>query len=81
MPSTACEGGVETKLFSLIRDLMPNANLATVQRKYFNESKGLLIIRVCVCVCAYCVRVHACVRACGVPTRFNVYKSDKAFQK
>ena len=29
-----------TKLFHLVSEHYPNANLATVQRKYFNETKG-----------------------------------------
>ena len=29
-----------TKLFKTIIDQLPSANLATVQRKYFNETKG-----------------------------------------
>ena len=40
MPSTACEGGKMTKLFKLILDQLPSVNVATVQRKYFNENKG-----------------------------------------
>lgn len=45
MPSTAWEGGNMTKLFKLISDEIPLANLATVQRKYFNETKGLQYIK------------------------------------
>ena len=40
MPNTACEGGNMTKLFKMVSDQVPSANLATVQRKYFNETKG-----------------------------------------
>ena len=40
MPSTACEAGKMTKLFKLILEQLPSVNLATVQRKYFNENKG-----------------------------------------
>jgi len=42
MPNTACEAGNMTKLFQLISEQFPDTNLATVQRKYFNESKGTL---------------------------------------
>ena len=42
MPTTACEGGTATKLFNLISNHCLHANLATVQRKYFNESKGTM---------------------------------------
>ena len=40
MPNTACEGGNMTKLFKLTGEQFPESNLATVQRKYFNETKG-----------------------------------------
>ena len=40
MPNTACASGNMTKLFQLISDQYHNTNIATVQRKYFNESKG-----------------------------------------
>ena len=43
MPSTSCENGNATKLFKLISDEYINANVAAVQRKYFNESKGKYI--------------------------------------
>ncbi|CAH1773969.1 unnamed protein product [Owenia fusiformis] len=45
MPSTACENGNMTKLFKLISDQFTNTNIATVQRKYFNEEKGLQYIK------------------------------------
>ena len=41
MPNTACEAGNTTKLFQLISEQFNDTNLATVQRKYFNESKGI----------------------------------------
>ena len=41
MPNTACEAGNMTKLFQLISEQFNDTNLATVQRKYFNESKGM----------------------------------------
>ncbi|XP_022081598.1 mutS protein homolog 4-like isoform X1 [Acanthaster planci] len=44
MPVTACEGSM-TKLFKLITDNFPNTSIATVQRKYFNETKGLQYIK------------------------------------
>lgn len=47
MPNTACEGGTATKLFSMISNYCPRVNLATVQRKYFNESKGVVVWRRC----------------------------------
>ena len=43
MPSTAYEN--MTKLFKIISDQYQNTNIAAVQRKYFNESKGM---RLCV---------------------------------
>ena len=41
MPNTVCEGTTVTKLFKMVTNHCPQANLATVQRKYFNEGKGL----------------------------------------
>lgn len=43
MPNTVCEGTTVTKLFKMVTNHCPQANLATVQRKYFNEGKGLYI--------------------------------------
>ena len=40
MPNTVCGTGTATKLFTMISNYCPHVNLATVQRKYFNESKG-----------------------------------------
>ena len=40
MPHTACEGGAMTKLFKLISDNFQGLDVTTVQRKYFNETKG-----------------------------------------
>nr|XP_006819740.1 PREDICTED: mutS protein homolog 4-like [Saccoglossus kowalevskii] len=45
MPNTACESGNMTKMFKLISDHFQNTNIATVQRKYFNETKGLQYIK------------------------------------
>ena len=41
MPNTACEAGNTTKLFQLISEQFNDTNLATVQQKYFNESKDI----------------------------------------
>ena len=40
MPSTAYESSNMTKLFKIISDQYQNTNIAAVQRKYFNETKG-----------------------------------------
>lgn len=40
MPSTAFDNGAMTKLFKLVTHQFQNSNIATVQRKYFNETKG-----------------------------------------
>ena len=40
MPSTAYENSNMTKLFRIISDQYQNTNIAAVQRKYFNETKG-----------------------------------------
>ncbi|XP_071668901.1 mutS protein homolog 4 isoform X4 [Patagioenas fasciata] len=41
MSNTACDIGNTTKLFSLITEHFKNVTFTTVQRKYFNETKGL----------------------------------------
>uniref|UniRef100_H3AEP5 MutS protein homolog 4 n=1 Tax=Latimeria chalumnae TaxID=7897 RepID=H3AEP5_LATCH len=41
MPNTACDKGTATKLFSLITENFKTVAFTTVQRKYFNETKGL----------------------------------------
>ncbi|XP_052034780.1 mutS protein homolog 4 [Apodemus sylvaticus] len=41
MSNTACIVGNSTKLFTLITENFKNVNFTTVQRKYFNETKGL----------------------------------------
>uniref|UniRef100_A0A7M6DQK7 DNA mismatch repair proteins mutS family domain-containing protein n=2 Tax=Clytia hemisphaerica TaxID=252671 RepID=A0A7M6DQK7_9CNID len=49
MPTTACENGNMSPLFEAISQQNPHINLTTVQRKYFNETKGLECIKdVCV---------------------------------
>ncbi len=40
MPNTACENGNMTKLFKLVSEEYTDTHIATVQRKYFNETKG-----------------------------------------
>ncbi|XP_072025616.1 mutS protein homolog 4-like [Amphiura filiformis] len=45
MSNTCCEGSNMTKLFKLISDNFQNTSIATVQRKYFNEKKGLQYIK------------------------------------
>ncbi|XP_021090588.2 mutS protein homolog 4 [Mesocricetus auratus] len=41
MSNTACVVGNSTKLFTLVTENFKNVNFTTVQRKYFNETKGL----------------------------------------
>ncbi|XP_054132649.1 mutS protein homolog 4 isoform X8 [Melozone crissalis] len=41
MSNTACDAGNTTNLFSLITEHFKNVTFTTVQRKYFNETKGL----------------------------------------
>nr|XP_025972195.1 mutS protein homolog 4 [Dromaius novaehollandiae] len=41
MSNTACDAGNTTKLFGLITEHFKNVTFTTVQRKYFNETKGL----------------------------------------
>ncbi|KAL4613129.1 hypothetical protein GN956_G23384 [Arapaima gigas] len=45
MPDTAREKGKGTKLFTLITENFQGAALTTIQRKYFNEKKGLEYIQ------------------------------------
>ncbi|XP_022321107.2 mutS protein homolog 4-like isoform X2 [Crassostrea virginica] len=45
MPNTACENGAMTKLFKLVTHQFQNSNVSTVQRKYFNETKGLQSVK------------------------------------
>ena len=40
LPNTVCDDTVKTKLYQLLSDQYGEANLTTVQRKYFNECKG-----------------------------------------
>ncbi|KAL8565438.1 hypothetical protein ACOMHN_049415 [Nucella lapillus] len=44
LPNTACENGNATKLFQIISDEFQHTTLSTVQRRYFNETKGLQYI-------------------------------------
>ena len=43
MPNTACEGGNISVLYKKISNSFQDVNLVTVQRKYFNETKGVYI--------------------------------------
>lgn len=43
MPNTACEN--PSTLFKFLSDQLPYANLSSVQRKYFNEAKGLEYVK------------------------------------
>ncbi|XP_052784733.1 mutS protein homolog 4-like [Mya arenaria] len=45
LPSTACEAGTMTTLSKIVTDQFPNTAISTVQRKYFNETKGLLTVK------------------------------------
>ncbi|XP_025028977.1 mutS protein homolog 4-like, partial [Python bivittatus] len=45
MSNTACDSGNATKLYSLIAENFKNVTFTTVQRKYFNETKGLEYIK------------------------------------
>ena len=45
MPNTAYEGHTPTRLYKTISDQFHTTNLVTVQRKYFNEAKGMQYIK------------------------------------
>lgn len=53
LPNTVCDGGTRTKLYQLLLHHFDEATLTTVQRKYFNESKGT---NECVIVYSWYVR-------------------------
>ncbi|KAK3612393.1 hypothetical protein CHS0354_031987 [Potamilus streckersoni] len=44
-PNTACEAGSTSKLFKVISDDFQNVSISTVQRKYFNETRGLQYVQ------------------------------------
>ena len=41
VPHTVCENGSMTEMFKMISDHFNNTNIATVQKKYFNEHNGM----------------------------------------
>ncbi|XP_060559607.1 mutS protein homolog 4-like [Ruditapes philippinarum] len=45
LPSTACESGSMTNLSKFISDQFHHTSISTVQRKYFNETKGLMYVK------------------------------------
>ncbi|XP_074639659.1 mutS protein homolog 4-like [Acropora palmata] len=45
MPNTACENGNLSTLFKLLSDQLPYTNLSAIQRRYFNEAKGLEYVK------------------------------------
>lgn len=49
MPNTVCDDTVKTKLYQLLSDHYGEANLTTVQRKYFNECKGWFLASYVLC--------------------------------
>ncbi|KAH3873388.1 hypothetical protein DPMN_036623 [Dreissena polymorpha] len=44
-PNTACESGTMTNLSKIVTEQFPNTTISTVQRKYFNETKGLMNVK------------------------------------
>lgn len=44
LPNTVCDSGAKTKLYQLLLDHFDETTLTTVQRKYFNESKGMHMV-------------------------------------
>ncbi|XP_062863717.1 mutS protein homolog 4 [Trichomycterus rosablanca] len=45
MPDTACDKGQATKLYNLVTENFPSVAFSAIQRKYFNERKGLEYIQ------------------------------------
>ena len=76
MPNTACEAGNMTKLFHLISEQFADTNLATVQRKYFNESKGMSMGIVAVVKLVMCVGLQYIKQLC-VP-EYNTVEMELA---
>ncbi|XP_064400656.1 mutS protein homolog 4-like isoform X2 [Halichondria panicea] len=44
MPHTVCDVGAKTKLYQLVAEQFAESTITSVQRKYFNESKGLAYV-------------------------------------
>ncbi len=52
MPHTVCDVGAKTKLYQLVAEQFAESTITSVQRKYFNESKGVYSSIQCVyCMC------------------------------
>lgn len=45
LPNTSLEYGSKSKLICRIKELFPEMTTVTIQRKYFNETRGLQYIQ------------------------------------
>jgi len=45
LPHTICDAGQNSKLFSQITDMFPNVTISSVQRRYYNDTKGLQYVK------------------------------------
>ncbi|GFS64862.1 mutS protein homolog 4 [Trichonephila inaurata madagascariensis] len=84
MPNTSLEHGSKTKLLCRIRELFPEMTTVTVQRKYFNETKGLQYIQE-LCASEYkTVEIEVspkyyCLAACAALLKFFEFKQNVTF--
>ncbi|GFQ66206.1 mutS protein homolog 4 [Trichonephila clavata] len=84
MPNTSLEHGSKTKLLCRIRELFPEMTTVTVQRKYFNEIKGLQYIQE-LCASEYkTVEIEVspkyyCLAACAALLKYFEFKQNVTF--
>ncbi|GIX70034.1 mutS protein homolog 4 [Caerostris darwini] len=84
MPNTSVEHGFKTKLICRIRELFPEISTVTVQRKYFNETKGLQYIQE-LCASEYkTVEIEVspkyyCLAACAALLKYFEFKQNVTY--
>ncbi|GBM16038.1 MutS 4 [Araneus ventricosus] len=84
MPNTSLEYGSKTKLICRIKELFPEMTTVTVQRKYFNETKGLQYIQE-LCASEYkTVEIEVspkyyCLAACAALLKYFEFKQNATY--
>ncbi|KAF8773833.1 MutS protein like protein [Argiope bruennichi] len=84
MPNTSLEYGSKTKLICRIKELFPDMTTVTVQRKYFNETKGLQYIQE-LCATEYkTVEIEVslkyyCLAACAALLKYFEFKQNATY--
>ncbi|GFT87305.1 mutS protein homolog 4 [Nephila pilipes] len=84
MPNTSLEHGYKTKLLCRIRELFPEMTTVTVQRKYFNETRGLQYIQE-LCASEYkTVEIEVspkyyCLAACAALLKYFEFKQNVTY--